>query len=225
MAGRAALASCVAMKALLVDDHALLRESLALLVSLSLPGMTLLQAGSLAEARVQIAAHEGLRLVLVDLALPDADGLHSLVTLRELAPDASHVVISADDRPETVLAAIEAGAAGFIPKTTEASVMLAALRSILAGEIYLPPTLAGRRPKSQGIEELGLSPRQGEVLRLLIEGRSNKAICRVLDLSESTVKTHLEAIFRKLAVNSRTQAVVAAARLGLRLPPVEATAS
>jgi DNA-binding NarL/FixJ family response regulator len=126
------------------------------------------------------------------------------------------------------MAAIGAGAAGYIPKTADAESMLAALRVVLAGGVYLPPSVLERRaadrpgsrawsPPPQRPEDLGFSPRQADVLRLLIEGQPNKLISRELDMSESTVKTHLAAIFRKLDANSRTQAVLAAARLGLRL--------
>lgn len=187
------------------------------------PELKLLQAGTLAEALGLMKAHADLRLVLVDLTLPDAQGLDGLALLRDHAVQARHVVLSADDRPQTVLSAIEAGAAGFIPKTCEYRVMVAALELVLQGGIYLPPALATVAPapspaEPASLEALGLSPRQGEVLGLLVEGHTNKSISRSLDISPSTVKTHLEAIFRRLEVSSRTQAVVAVARLGLRLP-------
>ena len=91
-----------------------------------------------------------------------------------------------------------------------------ALKVVLDGGVYVPPAALEPAPAGAG-QSLDLSPRQADVLRLLIEGKSNKIICRELDLSESTVKTHLAAIFRRLDVNTRTQAVLAAARLGLRL--------
>jgi DNA-binding NarL/FixJ family response regulator len=177
-----------------------------------------LQAGSLAEACALCDAHPDLRLVLVDLGLPDALGMSSLVTLRARAPQARHVVVSADDRPQTVLDAIDAGAVGFIPKTSEFRTMVDAIDQVLQGGVYLPPS-ATYRAGNAGLDDApALSPRQLAVLGLLVEGHSNKAICRALDLSASTVKTHLEIIFRRLAVNSRSQAVMAVARLGLRLP-------
>jgi DNA-binding NarL/FixJ family response regulator len=206
------------MKTLLVDDHALLRETLATVMSQTWPALALLQAGNLADAVAVCDAHPDLRLVLVDLGLPDAQGLHGLRTLREHAPDARHVVISAQDDPQTVLDAIEAGAVGFIPKTTEFQTLRHALDLVLQGGVYLPPSVATPGAAMAAEPAMALSPRQLDVLGLLVEGHSNKVISRRLDLSASTVKTHVEAIFRRLAVSSRTQAVVAVARLGLRLP-------
>jgi len=216
------------MKLLLVDDHALLRDGLALVMAQEFIGLQLLQAGTLAEAQAALERDPEVRLVLLDLGLPDGHGIEAMPRLREVAPGATLVALSADERPETVMAAIGAGAAGYIPKSAEASVMLAALRVVLAGGVYLPPTVLDRRgaqrdghntwsPAPQRPEDLGFSPRQADVLRLLIDGKPNKLISRDLDMSESTVKTHLAAIFRKLDASSRTQAVMAAARLGLRL--------
>lgn len=209
------------MKTLLVDDHPLFREGLAMLITQGFPQLQLHQAGGIAEALECIAAEGDIALVLLDLALPDSNGMQGLRRLREHAPEVTVVVLSANESPETVLAAIDAGAAGFIPKTSRLGAMQAALRVVLNGGVYLPEGLLGQPRPDTEVEPdeaaLGLSPRQLAVLRLLIEGRPNKLICRDLDLSESTVKTHLAAIFRKLNANTRTQAVVAAARLGLRL--------
>ena len=155
-------------------------------------------------------------LCIVDLGLPDAQGLQSLQVLQARAPWARHVVLSAQDQPALVVRAIEAGAAGFVPKTADLRQMQGALQRVLDGGIYLPPGVG----LSAGLPDAGpeLTPRQREVLGLLVDGHPNKTICRQLGLSSSTVKTHLEAIFRQLGVNSRAQAVMAAARLGLYLP-------
>lgn len=209
------------MKVLLIDDHALFRDALSLMLQARLSGLELLHAGSLAEALRLQQRHDDIRLALLDLALPDSEGVASLQRWREQAAQVPVVVLSADDRPETVLAAIDAGAAGFIPKTAQGRVLEDALRHVLDGRAFVPPRTYGTLDDLRGApataEALDLSPRQLEVLRLVIEGKTNKMICRELALSESTVKTHLAAIFRRLAVETRTQAVVAAARLGLRL--------
>jgi DNA-binding NarL/FixJ family response regulator len=212
------------LKVLLVDDHTLLRESLAVMFANTWPELQLLQAGTLAEAVGHLRSHADVKLVLVDLTLPDATGLDGLAVLQRQVVQARHVVLSADDRTQTVLSAIDAGAAGFIPKTSEYRVMVAAIELVLQGGVYLPPCMAARGAPAPGaaepasLEALGLSPRQGEVLMLLVEGHPNKTISRLLNISPSTVKTHLETIFTRLEVSSRTQAVVAVARLGLRLP-------
>ena len=209
------------MKTLIVDDHALFREGLAMVITKRFPRLHLLEAASMDEALAQLDRHPDTRLLLLDLGLPDSMGppgstrMLGLGLLRARVPQLTGVVISADDSPETVLAAIHAGAAGFIPKTVRGDVMLDALQVVLDGGVYLPPSVVSAPAETSAP---GLTPRQMEVLRLVVEGHSNKTICRHLDLSESTVKTHLETIYRKLDVKSRTQAVVAVAGLGLRLP-------
>jgi DNA-binding NarL/FixJ family response regulator len=206
------------MKTLLIDDHPLFREGLALLMAHAFPDLHIQQAGSIGQAIERLRSDPGIRLALLDLGLPDSTGTQSLRRLREAAPELTVVVLSADETPETVLGAIDEGAAGFIPKTSQPGAMRSALATVFAGGVYLPPQMLGLRADAPPAEAaLGLSPRQLDVLRLLIDGKPNKVICRELELSESTVKTHLAAIFRRLDVNSRTQAVVAAARLGLRL--------
>ena len=226
------------MKLLLIDDHPLFRDGLSLLIQhrLSLPdhaALSLLEAGDLSEAAAVVQAHPDVKLALLDLNLGDRQGLDTLQQWRAIAPDVPVVVLSADDRPATIVSAIDHGAAGFIPKTAQAATMQDALRRVLAGEVYLPELLEAEDaagadaalPEPPAEEEspesvLGLSGRQLDVLRLLIEGKPNKEICRMLVLSESTVKTHLSAIFRKLRVSSRTQAVVAVARAGVALGPL-----
>lgn len=211
------------MKWLLVDDHALFRDGLALLIAhrLSTPELPIevLEAADLAQAGEVLARHPEVSLVLLDLGLSQHQGLATLTQWIAMAPQVPVVVLSADERPDIILAAVDAGAAGFIPKTVHAQTMQEALRCVLGGGVYLP-ALAHAVPRLQGagtLASLGLSERQVDVLRLLIEGKSNKDICRHLALAESTVKTHLAAIFRKLEVNSRTQAVVAVAQAGIRL--------
>jgi len=214
------------MKLLLIDDHPLFRDGLSLLIQhrLSLPchaEPTVLEAGDLAEAAAVLQAHPDVQLALLDLNLADRQGLDTLQQWRDMAPDVPVIVLSADDRAETIVSAIDRGASGFIPKTVQAATMQDALRRVLAGEVYLPEMPGGDGPQHASPESLlGLSERQLDVLRLLIEGKSNKEICRMLLLSESTVKTHLSAIFRKLGVNSRTQAVVTVARVGVALGPL-----
>lgn len=201
-------------KALLVDDHALFREGLALLMAHAFDGVECLQAASIAEAIDLGGQHPDLALTLLDLGLPDSDGMAGLRQLQQELPGPALVVLSADDAPQTVLDTINAGAQGFIPKSAEPGLMREALAHVLGGGIYLPrhsPAAPASSPAA-----IDLSERQLDVLRLLIRGRSNKLISRELDLSESTVKTHLAAVFRKLEVNTRTQAVVKAAALGLR---------
>ena len=183
------------MKLLLVDTQALHREGLALLISRSFPELELLRAGGIAEALAQLERHPDLELMLLDLDLSDGQGARGLLQIRARAPGVTVILLSENTPPGTLLDAIQAAAAAFIPKGS--------------------PAIA--QASADGVTEL--TPRQRDVLRLLVEGKTNKLICRELALSESTVKTHLASIFRRLGASSRTQAVVAAARMGLRLGP------
>jgi DNA-binding NarL/FixJ family response regulator len=202
------------MKLLLIDDHHLFRDAIALLIGQRFADVAIEHAASLEEAKRTLARQPDVGIALLDLALPDSSGCDGVRALRLFAPAVAVVVLSADERPETVLEALDAGAAGFIPKTARIEVLDAALRTVLDGRVFLPASILAPLPPAPSPADL--SSRQLDVLRLLIAGRSNKLICRELDLAESTVKTHLAAIFRKLEVDTRTQAVVAAARMGLR---------
>jgi DNA-binding NarL/FixJ family response regulator len=204
------------MKALVVDDHPLIQEAV---------GNVLRQIDAGAEIAVANDAERGFALagdgqghdvVLLDLDLPGLSGIAALKRLRREIPDVPVVILSATDQPSTVIATIEAGAAGFIPKSSSNEVMVNALRLVLAGGRYLPPQVlaAPARTPANGPDALGLSARQVDVLHHIARGASNKVICRELGLAERTVKAHVTAILRALNVSSRTQAALEAARRG-----------
>jgi len=214
------------MKLLVVDDHPLMSEAVQGVVARLEPGAAVLAAADSERGFAIATAERDLDLVLLDLNLPGLAGIPALKAWRRRYPEVPVVVLSsADDRP-TVLAAIAAGAAGFIPKSSPNEVLLGALRLVLAGGKYLPPEAlapaAGSGAKAaraagnaRSAATLGLTDRQAQVLKLLAAGKSNKLISRELDLAERTVKAHLSAIFRALGVTTRTQAALAAAKLGL----------
>jgi len=164
-------------------------------------------------------------LVLLDLTLPGLSGMAALKTWRTRFPAVPVIVLSASSDQQTVLAALGAGAAGFIPKSSSNEVMLHAVRLVQDGGKYLPPEVlspTGRansptstRRDALSPERLGLTARQLEVLRLIARGANNKVICRELGLAERTVKAHITAILRALNVTSRTQAAIAASKLGV----------
>ena len=204
-------------KVLLVDDHAFLRAALAEVMLRRFPQAEVFQVGSLEAAHRQLGEHPDLDLVLLDLGLPDGDGLQALPDLLQ-ATAARIVIMSADGRLETIHAALDSGAAGFLPKTLGGDEMLAAVRQVLEGGVYVPTVAFGaRRTLASTWADLALSPRQREVLAWLVAGAANKVIAKELDIAESTVKTHVAAIFEGFGVASRTQVVVEVARRGLRI--------
>lgn len=221
------------MKILLIDDHPLFREGVALLLKPLAEGLETWEAGSCEEAFELLVQRGSADLVLIDLNLPGLSGLDGLKQLRLEHPEVPVVVMSSADDKDTVIAVLDAGAMGFIPKSSTSSVMLGALRLILANGIYLPPSvfLAARAapaaspgpapaalapPSGRLPTDLGLTPRQADVLYLLLQGKPAKLIGRQLSLSLSTVKAHTSAVLRSLNVTTRTQAVLAASRMGLR---------
>lgn len=223
------------MKILLVDDHPLFSASLRLVLEHLWPNAEVQVADSLAAARAALAQARGIELVLLDLSLPDARGLVALVDLRVAAPDTRLVVLSADDRPATIRAVIDAGAAGFIPKTAQVGVMEGALRIIGAGGVYLPAQAyelapgAGLRAAEHGVgADAGrralpgapLTAMEVEVLRQLGAGKANGQIGRELALDDVQLKGALQAIFDKFGVSTRTQAVWQAVNLGVVPPPL-----
>jgi DNA-binding NarL/FixJ family response regulator len=215
------------MKVLLVDDHALFREGLRLLLQRMGDQFEVLEAGDCDSAFDLIKLTPDLGLILLDLALPDMPGLDALTMIRTHHPGIPVVVISAaEDRP-SVLEAINRGAMGFIPKSSDSSLLMNALQLVLAKGVYIPASVltnpfnaSETTPKSMlekkngTLRELGLSERQIEVLSLMVQGLPNKLIARKLVLSEPTVKSHVTAALRALNVGNRTQAVLAVGRLG-----------
>lgn len=223
------------MKILLVDDHVLFRDGLALLLARLEPDVSVVGAGTCEEAFRLFDGVGSIDLVLIDLNMPGMSGMDGIVVLRERHPEIPVVVISSDDDMATVLRAIDQGAMGFIPKSATSDVMIGALKLILAKGIYLPPSVFLGKHQNPGIStvtetvraraagevpdialaRLGLTPRQVDVLYLVLQGKSAKVICRDLDLAISTVKAHTSSVLRALNVTTRTQAVVAAGKLGL----------
>jgi len=216
------------LKILVVDDHPLICEALRQVLKALDKDIELLEAGSGSAALSEADKNDRLDLVLLDLALPDADGFEVLGQLRERHPSFPVVVLSASEQAEVVMRALDAGAMGFIPKTASNELLLGALRLVLSGGVYLPaevlrhapaPTLARKSAAAETTyRDVGLTQRQAQVLALLVQGKPNKIICRELALAEGTVKIHVTAILKALGVSNRTQAVVAVGKLGLKLP-------
>src|SRR5215213_1808620 len=185
------------MKILVVDDHTLIREALRDVLKEVRDDATVFEASTCHQGLELVAEHGDFGLILLDLNLPDRDGFSALTELRERYPQISVVVLSGVQDRETVLKALDLGALGFIPKSGQREVMLSALQLVFAGGIYIPPEVLSRQISSAAQppwhraspgttpatpSDLGLTERQVAVLALMMQGKSNKAICRVLNL-------------------------------------------
>ncbi|MBI3561986.1 MAG: response regulator transcription factor [Gammaproteobacteria bacterium] len=218
------------MKILVIDDHSLIRQALQNMLLQLDSRAEVLESADCSAALALAAYHLDLDLILLDLHLPGMGGMDALTHFRQSHPAVPVVVLSGNHERQTVLTAIDRGAMGFIPKSSSNAVMLNALRLVLSGGVYLPKeileptalptTMPSRNGASQlGVaaktpSDLGLTDRQIEVLTLLLQGKSNKLICRELDLAEGTVKIHVTAVLKALNVTNRTQAVIAASQWG-----------
>jgi len=216
------------MKILIVDDHALIREALRGVLKELDEHAAILEASEGSQAMRLVEEHADLDVILLDLHLPDRDGFSMLAELRERYPAIFVVVLSAAQDRANVAKALDLGALGFIPKSAQREIMVRALQLVLAGGIYIPPQMlqekdAGARPGPAPASpaDIELTERQVDVLALMMQGKSNKAICRALDLSEQTVKKHVTAILKALKVTNRTEAVIAVGELGWKVPVVD----
>ena len=190
------------MKILIVDDHSLFREGLCYVLNKLDKQVDIVQASTYDEAILTITVNTDLDLVLLDLNLPGKNGfclLDKIINFNCLLPV---VIVSASEQSRDIRRAKAVGAMGYILKSTTSAVMLCALRLVLTGGLYFPSVLSNRK--------LLLTPRQIDVLDLLIEGNSNKLIAARMNVAEATVKMHITAIFKSLGVTNRTQAVIAA---------------
>lgn len=205
------------MKVLIADYHALLRDGLGILIKELANTVDATQCDCYA-AVSDTFGRESVDLALIDLNLPGLSGLASIADLCRRFVNVPIVVMAASERWSDACAAIDAGARGYIPKSASSAIVLAALRLILSGGVYLPPLMSHpsgpvvrAAVNSHGSDpERKLTPRQMDVLRCLAHGKSNKEIAYELGLSQGTVKIHIAAIFRAFKVRNRTQAVIAA---------------
>lgn len=207
-----------AVRILIADDHPLVRRALAVSLSALAETVTLNEAGSLDQALAILADAADIDLIVFDLRMPGSSGLAGLAQVRATAPGVPVVVLTSDENPRLALKALEQGASGFIPKTAPEPVLLAAIRLVLQGGVYIPSMVAehaanadagghggggmgGRSPRS------ALTSRQRDVLALVLEGMSNREIATRFNLSEATVKAHVTAILRAYGVASRAKLI------------------
>lgn len=205
------------MRILVIEDHALVREGLLLaLKDLDDGGAPaeILGAADATEATQLLTANDEFDLLLLDLMLPGTGGMAFLGVIRKLHPHIPVVILSAQDDADTVMKSIRQGAAGFVSKASPTDMLLDALREVLAGEIWLPPEYreitSKRRRAKTAAERFALTKGQARVLELLAEGKTNRDIAELLEVTEGTVKIHVSAIFKAMNVTNRSQALLLA---------------
>jgi two-component system nitrate/nitrite response regulator NarL len=198
---------------LVVDDHPLIIAAVEGVLTGSGVASVVDHASSLRDARTRLRDPGGYQLVVLDLGLSDSQGMNGLLTLREDYPEIPVIILTSDSGIDTITAAFENNARGFVVKGESPHILVNAVRTVLSGGTHVPEVpgviLPPNRPDNP------LSPRKLDVLRLLLEGLPNKTIATRLGLSENTIKVHIAGIYAELNVHNRVQAVLRARQLGL----------
>ncbi len=200
------------IRILVVEDHNVVRQGLVALLKAA-DGLEVVgEAADGVEAIAQFRRHQP-QVTLIDLRLPKLSGVEAIARLRKESPNARFIVLTTYDGDEDIYRAIQAGAKAYLLKGMTSEELLAAIRSVHAGESHIPPLIAERLAERIGAEEL--TPREVSVLEQIVAGMSNKEIGARLNISEATVKTHVNNLLAKLGVTDRTQATTAAIRRGI----------
>lgn len=199
---------------LIVDDHPLFRGALRQVLCDTRSDIRITEGGSFGELIELIDSGGEVDLILLDLTMPGVQGFSGLMQLRGRYPELPVVVVSASEDPGTIRRCLQFGALGFIPKSLPVERIRDAVKSVLRGEVWVPPEIDLESAPSDKVADLverlaTLTPQQMRVLNMLSEGLLNKQIAFKLGVSEATVKAHVSAILQKLGVDSRTQAVIA----------------
>jgi len=200
------------IRIMIVDDHPLMRVGVAAIINARPDMEVVAQAGTAEEAVLLHKEHEP-DVTLMDLRLPGASGVTAIRQIRASMPNARFVVLTTYEGDEDIHQALESGAQGYIIKGMPHDTLIHALKRVYAGGRYLPPPVA--RALQSRTPDASLSPREREVLQLLVHGKSNKEIAAELGIAEATVKCHFRVIFMRMGVTDRTQAVVSALQRGL----------
>ncbi len=194
----------------IADDHPLFRNALFQSVHMAISGANLLEADSLDSLLTLLDKEDEVDLLLLDLKMPGANGMSGLIQLRSQYPDLPIVVISDSEEPSVIRQVRSHGAFGFIPKSSDMRALISSLNQVLDGEPVFPEGLGEDNDELTELTEkiAALTPQQYKVLGMLSDGLLNKQIAYELNVSEATIKAHMTAIFRKLGVKNRTQAVI-----------------
>lgn len=211
-------------KFLIADDHPLFREALKGALQNAFSELTVFESDNFKSTLEILQKEDELDILLLDLHMPGNDDLYGLIRIREDHPDLPIAVVSGSEELSVVSKVMGYGALGFIPKSSSSAEIAAAINEILDGETWLPEAMKDKVNQLTGEEVevaaqvASLTPQQYKVLSYLHEGLLNKQIAYELNISEATIKAHITAIFRKLGVYNRTQAVLIASKLQLESP-------
>lgn len=202
-------------KILVADDHPLFRMALKQAVEQAFPNAKVMEAESVDQLEKLTEKGDQFELILLDLNMPGAHGLSGLIYMRDRYRSIPLVVVSATEESNVIYKAMEYGANGFIPKSSSMDVMVEAIEQVSQGGRWLPPNILPQQDPLLNDQDhdlarsiASLTPQQFRVLGMLAEGQLNKQIAYELGVSEATIKAHMTAIFRKLGVRNRTQAVI-----------------
>jgi DNA-binding NarL/FixJ family response regulator len=200
------------IRVLIVEDHNVVRQGLMALINLA-EGIQVV--GEAADGVEAIAQFRKLQpdVTLVDLRLPKLSGVEIIQRVRSESPQARFVVLTTYDGDEDIYRALKSGAKAYLLKGMTSEELISTIREVAAGRSHIPPAIAERLAERMGTEDL--TPREADVLEQIVQGKSNKEIATELDISEATVKTHINSLLGKLGVTDRTQAATAAIRRGL----------
>jgi DNA-binding NarL/FixJ family response regulator len=208
-------------KFLIADDHPLFREALKSALQTAFTGVNYIESNSFSSTFKTLRRHRNIDLLLLDLNMPGSENYYGLLKIRQSFPNLPIAVVSATDDVQTIAETMEFGANGFIPKTTATPDVIAALKIVLAGKSWVPPSIrdAIKSVSSEKIEIAEkvreLTPKQYMVLSLVKQGLMNRDIAEQLNVTEATVKAHVSMLFKRLSVKSRTQILVAIEKLSL----------
>lgn len=206
-------------KIIIADDHPLFRQALLDILKSKLGQTQWLEAQTIDELEQHLQQNSDSDMLLLDLHIPGGHGFNTLIHIRNHYPQIPIVVVSAYEDSDTIAKAMEYGAAGFVPKSTPVDGIFTAIDQVLMGNVWLPPTFQspGTGGQSSDIAErvASLTQQQYRILMLFAQGMLNKQIAYDLHVSEATIKAHATAIFKKLDVRNRTQAVIALSSLDL----------
>jgi DNA-binding NarL/FixJ family response regulator len=200
------------IRVLVVDDHTVVRDGLSVILDQE-PGLQVVAQAANGRQAVELWQEHRPDITLMDLQMPLLNGVSAIGEIRTAHPDARIIVLTTFDGDEDIYRALRAGAKSYILKDVRRDALFHCIREVHAGKYFLPPEVAAKLASRQPVVEL--TSRELEVLRLLAEGKSNKAVASLLSIAEVTVKSHVRAVFAKLNVLSRTEAIAVANRTGL----------